>query len=108
MTATEAIRLLWKLSVRVTRGPNQALRLPIDGIGQDGLGKPLLMAHDDKVTDTLGGSGWIYHTEVCHGNFYAAVELINAHHPEWDVVTMSFESGVNCTMIVHRTERGEK
>lgn len=117
MTASEAIAILQKfppdaeLSVRVTRGAGfPAMRLPIVGIGNS-LGEPLLTAHDDKerAINLLGVGGWIYHSETRPGNFQDAVEWVNGHHPEWDVVTLSYSRGSqygdDCTMIVHRRVR---
>lgn len=43
---------------------------------------------------------WRYHSENIPGNLHAAVIFINAYHPEWDVVAMSFSG--SATVVVWR------
>jgi hypothetical protein len=45
---------------------------------------------------------WLYHSENVPGNFHSAVGWINAHHPDWDVVTMQYVMNADYTVVVWR------
>jgi hypothetical protein len=49
---------------------------------------------------------WQYYTAEIPGNFHKAVEEINVHHPDWDVVTLQYLVSLHVTIVVHRAQVG--
>lgn len=47
---------------------------------------------------------WTYRTEVLAGDIDEAVEWINRHHPEWDIVTLH-PAGTFRTRVVWREDQ---
>lgn len=47
---------------------------------------------------------WIYKSETLTGNVHEATEWINDHHPEWDVISVTFNGGIYSTVVYRLPE----